>query len=326
MKQISVVAALIENPRGELLLSQRLIGKAHAGLWEFPGGKIEARETPEQALERELREELGLHMQACNLFASYQHNYVEENVALTMLLYRIQWQGKAPGQVGLEGQALRWVAPARMHRLSMPAADLPAARVLGLPKQYLITPEPPAPTDSAQARRAWLAALERSVIAGNKLVLLRAKHTPLKQLRTLAALARDVVAHHGGEILLQDDFELCEQWRFGGVSLTAEALMRCRSRILAKTSWLAASCHNATELAQAQSLGCDFVTLAPVNTTATHPQASAMGWPQFCALAKTASMPLFALGGISAADLSAAHDAGAWGVAGIRGFWRDQAT
>jgi 8-oxo-dGTP diphosphatase len=305
-------------------MAQRPIGKAHAGLWEFPGGKIELGESPMQALQREIKEELDLTVCEANSIGTYLHRDAE----LTLHLHAFEvhsWRGQP---LGLEGQAKRWVAAARVHRLMMPSADRPIARDLGLPREYLITPEPPDALAGSAQRRAWLEGLERSVKGahGRKLVLFRAKHSALQKLNVIAALARDIAAHHGAEILLQDNLELAQSWRFGGVSLTSQALNRSSKRNLPIEMWLAASCHSTDELAHAEKIGCDFVTLAPVQVTQTHPNQAALGWEQFTAICQQVKMPVFAMGGLRATDWPQAQSVGAWGIAGISGFWQAGAS
>lgn len=319
MKTLSVAAGLIVNTRGEYLLAQRPRGKAHEGLWEFPGGKIEAGEDAASALARELKEELDLELLASETHGVYSHVYSQEKIALTMTVLRVcAWRGDP---IGLEGQAHRWVSAARVHRMQMLSADRPIALELGLPNTLLITPEPPAPGAGIGARRTWLGELERSLEQGQKLVLLRIKQSPLIEHRAIAALARDLVRQHGAEIMLQDDAELCERWRFGGVSLTAKALNRSKKRTLPVEYWLSASCHSAAELSLASALGCDFATLSPVLPTSSHPGAPSLGWSRLAELLSAQTLPVFALGGMAQSDFAAAKAAGAWGIAGITAFW-----
>ena len=323
MKNLSVTAGLIVNARGEYLLAQRPRGKAHEGLWEFPGGKIEAGEDAASALARELKEELDLELVSSEPHGVYTHVDEKQQLVLTLTVLRVsEWLGNP---IGLEGQAHRWVSPARIHRLQMLSADRPIALELGLPDTLLITPEPPAPGSSA-ARRIWLSALERSLAQGHKLVLLRIKQSPLLAQHAIAALARDLAKQHGAEIMLQDDAELCERWRFGGVSLTLKALSqkspgRNKKRTLPPELWLSASCHSEAELSLASTLGCDFATLSPVLPTSSHPGAPTLGWPRVAEYLSAQTMPVFALGGLVEADLAAAKAVGAWGIAGISAFW-----
>jgi 8-oxo-dGTP diphosphatase len=126
MRQLLVVAAALRRGDGTVLLAQRPAGKALAGLWEFPGGKPEAGETPEAALSRELQEELGIIADDFTPFRFVSHDYGDFH--LLMLLYLCdQWQGQPEGR---DGQALRWETPAAMAALPMPPADVPLVAAL----------------------------------------------------------------------------------------------------------------------------------------------------------------------------------------------------
>lgn len=128
MRTVVVSAAALIDRDGRVLLAQRPEGKAMAGLWEFPGGKVESGETPERALIRELHEELGIDTWASCLapltFAS--HSY--ESFHLLMPLYVCRkWEGVARSR---EGQALRWVSVRDLEDYPMPPADTPLIAVL----------------------------------------------------------------------------------------------------------------------------------------------------------------------------------------------------
>jgi len=123
-----VTAVALIDPDGRVLLAQRPAHKEHGGLWEFPGGKVHVGETPEAALIRELKEELGIEVAARCLapltFAS--HSY--ENCHLLMPLYICRnWQGEPEP---LEGQTLAWVRKDKLRAYSMPEADLPLVPIL----------------------------------------------------------------------------------------------------------------------------------------------------------------------------------------------------
>lgn len=128
MKIVLVAAVALIDRDGRVLLAQRPEGKSMAGLWEFPGGKVEPGETPEACLIRELHEELGINTWSSCLapltFAS--HSY--EDFHLLMPLYACRkWDGIA---AGLEGQKLEWVRPLRMADYPMPPADIPLVAML----------------------------------------------------------------------------------------------------------------------------------------------------------------------------------------------------
>lgn len=129
LTKILLVAAcaLVDND-GRVLLAQRPEGKSMAGLWEFPGGKVEAGETPEATLIRELKEELDIDVtEACLApFTFASHGYEKFHLLMPLYVCR-RWEGDmAP----LEGQVLKWVSPLRMGDYPMPPADVPLVAML----------------------------------------------------------------------------------------------------------------------------------------------------------------------------------------------------
>ena len=123
MKVVAVAACALIDADGRVLLAQRPEGKSMAGLWEFPGGKIEAGETPEQSLIRELEEELGIVVKEACLapltFAS--HSYPDFHLLMPLYVCR-RWEGMVTAR---EGQSLAWVRPNRLRDYPMPPADIP---------------------------------------------------------------------------------------------------------------------------------------------------------------------------------------------------------
>jgi len=123
VKTLLVVAVALLDKYGRILLSKRPEGKKLAGLWEFPGGKVDPGETPERALIRELQEELGIDTRASCLapigFAS--HAYEDFHLLMPLYVCRV-WQGTPQGR---EGQELAWVRPQRLGDYPMPPADIP---------------------------------------------------------------------------------------------------------------------------------------------------------------------------------------------------------
>ncbi len=127
-RTVLVVAVALIDGDGRVLLAQRPEGKALAGLWEFPGGKVAPGETPEAALIRELREELGIDVSASCLapFTFASHTYADFHLLMPLYVCRV-WKGEVRGA---EGQALAWVAPNRMRDYPMPPADKPLVAML----------------------------------------------------------------------------------------------------------------------------------------------------------------------------------------------------
>ncbi|MEI6800940.1 MAG: 8-oxo-dGTP diphosphatase MutT [Pseudomonadota bacterium] len=128
MKIVLVAAVALIDADGRVLLAQRPEGKSLAGLWEFPGGKVESGETPEAALIRGLKEEMGIGTwQSCLApltFAS--HSYADFHLLMPLFACR-RWEGTPQGQ---EGQTLAWVRPNALKDYPMPPADIPLIPIL----------------------------------------------------------------------------------------------------------------------------------------------------------------------------------------------------
>ncbi|MCC7635856.1 Nudix family hydrolase [Stenotrophomonas rhizophila] len=310
-RSIHVVAGVITDARGRILLNRRTEDRDMGGLWEFPGGKREPGESSEQALVRELREELGIEAEVGEWIMDVPQIYPDKRLRLEVR--RISsWKGSPRGR---EGQAITWVAPEKLSRYSMPPADLPVVAALRQPDRYLITPEPDA--DHAQAHHAWHQRLAQAVAAGVSRVQLRTPSSPAR-----VALAEQAIGAHRGRVqwLLNRDIELAR--RLGvGVHLGSEQLLQLQARPLPAGQLVAASCHDLAQLQAAQRLGCDFAVLGPVQASASHPDAPPLGWEAFEALREQVSLPLYALGGLHPNDIEQARRHGAQGIAAIRALW-----
>ena len=128
MKIILVSAVALIDPDGRVLLAQRPAGKSMAGLWEFPGGKVEAGETPEDALVRELHEELGIETWSSCLAPLTFASHTYDDFHLLMPLYACRkWDGIVQGR---EGQELAWVRAQDLNKYPMPPADIPIIPIL----------------------------------------------------------------------------------------------------------------------------------------------------------------------------------------------------
>lgn len=123
MNLMLVAACALVDIDGRVLITQRPQGKTMAGLWEFPGGKVEVDETPEEALVRELQEELGIDVtQACLAPLSFaSHAYADFHLLMPLYICR-RWDGQVQG---LEQQRLTWVRPQKLRDFDMPPADAP---------------------------------------------------------------------------------------------------------------------------------------------------------------------------------------------------------
>jgi 8-oxo-dGTP diphosphatase len=306
---VEVVAAVIERPDGSFLLAQRPAGKVYAGYWEFPGGKVEAREPLPAALARELHEELGIEVEAAYPWIVRSYAYPHAHVRLNFFRVRA-WHGEPHGK---EQQQLAWQHASALEVAPLLPANAPVLRALQLPFEYAITH-----ADEIGAQQQ-LSRLERRLAQGLRLIQVREKGMQAPALERFAAEVIALARTHGARVLINSDIDLAMRLGADGVHLTAAQLARLERRPV--PDWCAASCHDAGELARATRLGVDFAVLGPVQSTPTHPQAQPLGWERFRALARGAPMPVFALGGLAPGDMESAWRSGAHGIAMVRGSW-----
>lgn len=126
IKRVHVVAGIIQDAQGRILISRRHDHLHQGGLWEFPGGKVEASETVRDALARELLEELALTIIAAEPFQQIRHDYPDKSVLLDFWLVR-EFAGEARG---VEGQPVQWVSAAALRDYQFPAANVPIVEAL----------------------------------------------------------------------------------------------------------------------------------------------------------------------------------------------------
>lgn len=305
-----VVAGVLTDPRGRVLLARRTAGRDLAGAWEFPGGKVEAGETPFQALDRELHEELGIRIHSMEPLICVAQAYAHKRIVLDVYCVS-RFSGKPRGR---ENQALAWSPPEKLATYPMPPADRPVVAALTHPAQYLITPE------QVGEESEFLQRLERALLAGIRRVQLRVTCCADAELAALAAKVKRVCDLFAAQLLINGNIELASQLRCG-VHLPARQLMTLAERPLPEGSLVAASCHDQEELRKAQAINADFVVLGAVAKSATHPDRSPLGWKRFAQLREQVSLPIYALGGLLPGDHATARRHGAQGIAAIRSLW-----
>ena len=309
---VEVLAGVIRDKTGRILLARRTEGRDLAGLWEFPGGKREAGETPEGALARELHEELGITIDCGAPLIAVPQRYPHKRLRLDVRDIA-KWHGTVRGH---EGQALAWVPPHALPSYAMPPGDIPVVAALLQPDRYLVTPAPGA------SDTEWLASLESALQAGVRRVQLRGPECAPARWKRLVVEAVDACRRYSAEALVNSDLELAEDLGVG-VHLRAAQLSAYGARPFEeKTRRVAASCHTLEDLRRAEAIGCDFVVLGPVAETATHPGASPLGWEGFAALREETALPMYAIGGMTPEDIPVARAHGAQGIAAIRGLWK----
>lgn len=309
---IHVAAAALIDGQGRVLLAKRHADSHQGGLWEFPGGKLEAGEALADGLARELHEELGIDIERHRPLIRVMHHYPDRSVLLDV--HRVDaWRGEA---VGREGQPLAWVTPDALHDYPMPPADVPIVTALQLPSTYLITPP------EIGDRERFLRGLEASLASGVRLVQLRLFDLGERELRALGREACELCHRHAARVLFNGSAGNAAAIGADGLHLNSRRL-HAGDRPASMPGLLAASCHSVTDLARAAVLAADFAVLSPVLPTRSHPDADPLGWPRFARWTDGATLPVFALGGMNPTLVETAWQHGAQGVAGIRGLWVD---
>ena len=358
-RTVHVVAGVLFDASGRVLVARRPGGTHLAGLWEFPGGKLAPGESREAGLARELAEELGVRTLAASPLIWVEHRYPDREVVLDV--WRVESYSGTP--YGREGQPIAWRDVRSLDAEDFPPADVPVLAALQLPRRYLVTPEP------GDDWSAFLDRLAVRVAEGFELIQLRAKSLEEPELIDLGARAASICRRGGARLLVNANREVARRCGAHGVHLTSERLTResnrrseagatANSNVVtcgmrsdpyssesrppdvpsagggdsrrpgaagaARASprlMVGASCHDAGDLARARAAGCDFAVLGPVQETASHPGAAVLGWRGFERLARGAGLPVFAIGGLGDDDISAAASRGGQGTAAIRAFW-----
>jgi len=310
MKYVHVAAAVICIDQGQVLIAKRPLDKHQGGLWEFPGGKVEADEDVLAALKRELQEELGIDVEQARPLIRVRHQYPDKAVLLDV--WRVDGFGGEPH--GREGQPVEWCAIDALSDREFPEANLPIIAAAQLPECYLITPSP---GDTGE----FMANLEIALQQGVRLVQLRAKGMAADEYKSLAKQMVERCHAFGARLLLNGEPEWVAEVGADGVQLSSGKLQSLNQRPLGKGLLVAASCHTAEELQQALKLDADFALLSPIKWTKSHPDTEPLGWDEMRQLVDEMPIPVYALGGVGRNDLVDAFAAGGQGIAAIRSLW-----
>jgi 8-oxo-dGTP diphosphatase len=301
---VEVAAAVILRADGAFLLAQRPPGKVYAGWWEFPGGKIEPGEPAETALARELHEELGIELRTA--YPWLTRVYVYPHATVRLHFFRVLgWDGEPHPK---EGQGFAWQPLDAPMAAPMLPANAPVLAALALPEEYAIT------HGGSLGTAPMLAQLERRLQQGLGLVQVREPLLSAAQRELFTRQAIGLAHRYGAKLLTKAPFPGAD-----GIHLTASQLMQARER--PRTGLVAASCHTREELERAMQLELDFAVLGPVKQSVSHPGMDGMGWERFADIVHGTAIPVYAIGGLTGADLEAAWHAGAHGLAMIRGSW-----
>lgn len=312
---VHVAVGVVKNAHGQVLLARRAEHAHQGGLWEFPGGKVEVGETVQQALCRELNEELGITIgEEAEPLIQIRHQYSDKNVFLDVWVVQ-DYKGSPSGR---EGQPLTWVTPKLLltgDEFTLPSANTPIVAALNLPHSMLVTG---AVKDQQDFRNKLRNALGRGV----KLVQARVPYLSLMDQEKWLGICRQECQDSGAMVVCNARDKRVFEFEADGYHISSQLLTELSERPVSKSKWLGASCHSLSEMKQAEKIDVDYITLSPVTVTASHVDVKPLGWDLFAGLVAQVNIPVFALGGMAESDLLKSRSLGGHGIAAIREFWR----
>ena len=300
---IHVAVGVIEGKEGSILLTRRPEHVHQGGKWEFPGGKVESGETVQQALSRELREELNIVPERLSPLIRIPFRYPDKHVLLDVWVVH-QFTGTP---TALEGQPMTWCQREALGELEFPEANRPIIQALNLPDRVLITPAQLSATELLQGLRLSLDLRPPAMV----------------YLRNVAVTSEVIsIIHASGSraIARPDDLNI----DVDGYHLTSDDLMSLSERPDTGAKLLSASCHSIEQVTKANYLGLDYIFLSPVKHTSTHPAVAPLGWTRFSEWVEQAGMPVYALGGMQEDDIHEAKARGGQGIAAITSLWKTE--
>lgn len=316
------VAVAVVRAGTKVLIARRPDEKHQGGLLEFPGGKVEPGESVREALVRELLEEVAVAADPTSMKPVIQvrHDYGDRQVLLDV--WEVQQFAGRPR--GLEGQSVLWMAVEDLQDEDFPVANRAIIRALRLPRVWLITgPGADPNTIASKVERFFSRTLaQMSVRPAQCGLMLRQTDLGPRDYCRLASSTLAICQAHKIPFVLHGDVDLLRHFPgAAGVHLSQRLLGSHRPGSLPAGKWLGVSCHSRQELAWAHDAGADYALLSPVLPTTSHPGQPPLGWEAFGSYVKAGAMPIYALGGVSAADVGQVLSLGGQGIAGISHWW-----
>lgn len=310
MRRIEVAVGVIRDGN-KVLAAQRLVEDLYYQKWEFPGGKLENNETPENALKRELYEELNISISSFRPLMRLDHDYVDRLVRLHVFEV-LQYSGILHGK---EGQSIQWLLPKECAKLDFLEANQPIVNAAILPDVIAITDIEKYGLDATLQGIEKLQKQFSSIM-----VQLRETKLNLLELTNCVASVRQVL-NKASLLVLNGEPELAVSLECDGVHLNKHRLLNYKERSELPDFWVGASCHNEDELVQAEKIA-DFALYSPVLKTQSRPEKIPIGWLEFQRSANAHKLPIFSLGGMSPNEVACARAHGGQGVAFLSKAWK----
>jgi len=307
---VHVAVGVIKNQDNEVLISKRADHVHQGGLWEFPGGKIEAGEKVVDALTRELKEELGITCEKIQPLSQIEFDYGDKKVCLHTRIVN-EFTGSASG---CEGQEFQWVNLKSLDDYSFPEANITILRQIQLPEFIQITGQ-------YSTIDELLSRSEQCFQKKISMLHFRAHHLSDTEYVSHAKALKSLCADYDVVLIINRDYKVFEEVGADGLHLTRYEALKYTNRPVGRDKYLSVSCHSEHEIKIARNLKADYCFISPVKNAISHDAGEAIGFEAFKSFCHKQSFPLYALGGMTSEDIKHVRSLGGAGVAGISEYW-----
>ncbi|MEX2524695.1 MAG: Nudix family hydrolase [Gammaproteobacteria bacterium] len=312
-RQKVLLGIVLSKDRMQVLLTMRPNNVHQGGRWEFPGGKKKNNELSEEALIREMKEEINIDVINYRRIKRFNYDYPGKNLDIDARIIE-EWSGDIRS---LEGREIKWIDIKELGKVNFPPANRDIIKVLQLPEIYFITPN----LDGYD--HEFIERIDYIIKTGIRLIRFRSTNLRGNKRYEYADKILEKCRKYNCMFIYDGTPEDAVQLGADGLHMDSAGLLRTETRPLDNKLYVAASCHNETEIKKASAIDADFCVLAPVKDTPSHSNSNSLGWAEFSRLAEMSDIPVYALGGMRPEDLAKARLHNAYGLAMISGLWEN---